>query len=199
TSALRVFPEDKLPPNAASADDITAWLKRSQFERWEALLPDGQAGLKKYLEVMLPGWRRTMQVEWPQRATHLDFGEMKPGRGFSSATIHMVTPEGTTNQAQYYSPRDLGTNKNPKLVVLALDDQLPKTSSGAPEDLVTPLLRKGIAVMVLKPLKVNVPSDQHSIFFTTYNRTRCQEQVRQLVSFCSDASFSTPREGGDSS
>jgi hypothetical protein len=197
-SALRVFPDDKLPPNAASTDDITTYLKKWQFERWQALAPDGAAGLKKYSEVMLPAWRRTLQVEWPQRATHLEFGEMKPGRGYSSATVQMVTSDGMTNQAQYYSPRDLGTNKNPKLVVLALGDHPPTTPGGAPEDLLTPLLRRGIAVMVLKPVKVNVPSDQHSIFFTTYNRTRCQEQVRQLVSFCSDASFSTPREGGDS-
>jgi hypothetical protein len=198
-SALRVFADDKLPANAASADDLTAYLKKVQFERWQSLIPDGPAGLKKYVEAMLPAWRRTLQVEWPQRATHLQFGELKPGRGFSSATVQMVTPDGLTNQAQYYSPRDLAADKNPRLVVLALGDRLPTTASGAPEDLLTPLLRRGLAVMVLKPLKVNVPPDQHSIFFTAYNRTRCQEQVRQLVSFCSGASFGTPREGGDSS
>jgi hypothetical protein len=198
-SALRVFPDGKPPANAASQEQVTAWLKKAQFERWESLIPDGPAGLKKYLEVMLPAWRRTLEVEWPQRAAHLEFGEIKPGRGFSSATVQMVMPDGTTNHAQYYSPRDFGTNKTPRLVVLALGPELPKNAEGTPEDLLTPLLRRGIAVLVVKPAMVNVPADQPSIFYTAYNRTRCQEQVRQLVSFCSDASFSTPREGADSS
>lgn len=198
-SALRVFSDDKLPPNAASAEEISTYLKKAQFERWQSLIPDGQAGLKKYLEVMLPAWRRTLQVDWPERATHLDFGELKPGRGFSSATVAIARANGTTNQAQYYAPRELASEKSPRLVVLAVDEQAPTNSAGGPEDLLTPLLRRGIAVLVVKPLKVNVAPDQHSIFFTTYNRTRCQEQVRQLVSFCSGASFSTPREGGDSS
>src|SRR5204863_1429921 len=38
-SALRVFPEGKLPANAASQEQVVAYLKKSQYERWEALIP----------------------------------------------------------------------------------------------------------------------------------------------------------------
>jgi hypothetical protein len=196
-AALRVFPNGKLPANAASQEQVVAYLEKSQYERWEALIPDRAAAFKKYKETMLPAWRHTLELEWPQRSVHLVLGEAKQGRGFTSSVVQISTPEGKTNQAQYFVPQSLATNKNPKMVVLALGAK-PANAAAAPEDFVTPLLRRGMAVMVIKPPESSAPADQYSIFYTAYNRTRCQEQVRELVSVCSEASVLSAGEGSDS-
>src|SRR5436305_6477923 len=55
-----------------------------------------------------------------------------------------------------------------------------------------------MAVLLVKAPTAEPPADQHSIFYTCYNRTRCQDMIGVLVALCSQASFSTPPEATDS-
>jgi hypothetical protein len=154
-------------------------------------VPNSPAGLKKYKDLMLPAWRHTLQVDWPQRNLRPDFENSKTSAVYTSASLKLKTPEGRTHQAQYYVPSSIATNRNPRLVILATEDT-PASPDSHREDLVTPLLRRGLAVLLVKPSAFEIPGDQLSIFYTAYNRTRCQERVRELVAFCSAASSTTP-------
>jgi len=139
---------------------------------------------------MLPAWEHTLQVE-PQKESPAQLEDFKPGRGYASAYLKIrFSPEGT-NQAQYFAPLGILTNNNPRMVVWIAEE---KPASGESlSDVVTHFLRRGLAVLVLNPQKKEPAADQTSIFYTAYNRTRVQEQVRDLLAICRAAR--TPQAG----
>src|SRR5256885_7552979 len=112
---------------------------------------------------MLPEWGDTREIDLPPKKNEPRTEDPKAGPGFNSATVVLVSADGTTNQARYFMPARSSSRKTSRLVVLAGDDQIAATNM---ESLVTSLLRGGSAALVIKPRIVKVADDPISIFYT---------------------------------
>jgi hypothetical protein len=95
--------------------------------------------------------------------------------------------------ATYWAPPRLPPA--PKLIVLAQPDGTAANSgeSAPPTGLLLALLQRGFAVLEARPLAAGPPHDQFANFYTTYNRTKVQKCVADLLTLCSSAQAAEPK------
>lgn len=181
---LRVFPDGKLAANALGRAEFNESLKTMYREQWRKLVPRNQAGAAKFREVMQPAWKHTLQLGWPgmEVETKLRVLRQNPDWSSSEMVIHRAGEENTLT-AICFIPRLKATSRIKNLVVLANADDAPAGvgTDGQPLGLATGLLERGQAVMVLQTHSSGEPTNQFANFFTTYNRTKLQSRVRDLV------------------
>jgi dienelactone hydrolase len=89
-------------------------------------------------------------------------------------------------KAMRFSPLKPRSARKPTVIVLAHPDGAAPyvDEAGAPRALARQLVNQGFAVAVAADAGGAADPGQTSLFFTTYNRTRLQERVRDLVSIC---------------
>ncbi|MCW5550711.1 MAG: acetylxylan esterase [Verrucomicrobiae bacterium] len=181
---LRVFPDGKLPVNALSREEFNESLKGMYREQWRKLVPRNQAGAARFREVMQPAWNHTLQVGWPGMEVETKLRVLRQDSDWSSSemVIHRAGEEETLT-AICFSPRVRSAGRIKNLVVLASADDAPAYlgTDGEPLGLAAGLLAHAQAVMVLQTYSSREPTDQFANFFTTYNRTKLQSRVRDLV------------------
>jgi Acetyl xylan esterase (AXE1) len=209
---LRVFPDDVLPPGAVSQGKLLEFLRRLHKAQWQGLVPRDKRGLKRLEQVLLPAWRRTLQLDMPERAPQPKWELRRPlapapGLPFRRAELALKTQwvadsdaaaaasGGGELHATYWAPPGILTNRTPKLVVLAADHSpVEAADGGSPlSDTASALLRHGLAVLQIERFSPVPTGDPFAHFFSTYNRTLLQQRVGDLVRICAAAPEVDPR------
>ena len=153
---LRVFPDEKLPAGAVTAEELIHTLVANNVAQLESIQPRNKKDLAKYKKLMAPAWEHTMQLEGAKsRGVDITyFTCASPSRG----VVVLADAAGST---------------------AFVDD------SRSPRGLAKVLGERGFAVMVVGvPSIASTTNQQVDLFYTTYNRTYAQERVRDLVNAC---------------
>lgn len=157
-SDLLVFSDGKLPEDAISQKDLIEYLIKMRRNRLQRISPTNAASLANYKRIMEAAWKSTLQLT---------------GQADSPCLI-------------YFGPDPSHIKRNPSVVILAHEDGQAHfiDSAGNLVGLSRQVLDKGFEGAVAIPTNRPANPDQTSLFFTTYNRTRLQEKVRELISVC---------------
>lgn len=193
-AALRVFPDGGLPAGALGQDQVIALLRRNHQLAWNSLAPRDKSSLKKFQEVMYPAWRHTLQIDWPLPQA----GAITPGKeavrsegqaGYSSQTLTVAgSSSGGVVEATCFRPKSSQSHSH-TLVVLCDEksDQGEHTGTNEPASLISALIQRGLAVLRIDRFSTGEPPDEFANFFCTYNRTKVQSRVRDLLTICAAA------------
>jgi hypothetical protein len=195
-SDLLVFPDRKLPEDALTREQFTESLKTFHRQQWEALLPGNKAGLEAYKHEMMPAWRHTFVSHLPQRVPQVESDKLTTNGQFIAANLKIKPRDSAVPiLASYWAPPKLLSTPTPKVVVLIEPDNssVSKEQSGAPAGLALALLHRGIGVIQINSHPATDCPDQFANFYTTYNITRLQQRVRDLVNTCAAAQAADPR------
>jgi dienelactone hydrolase len=189
-ATLRVFADGRLPQGALTQQEFTESLRAMHRTELEALAPSTRSGLKEFQKVMYPAWRHTLQVDWPLRSAP----KCIPDESIGSQTIQTHCTQKTLKLftpghedpvlATCLVPESAASKAALTLAVICSDQSEPGRSGS---DLVLPLLERGLAVLIVERFTTDNPPDQFANFFTTYNRTKVQERVRDLLTVCAAA------------
>ena len=195
-SILRVWQE--LPENAKSEQQCVQWFIEGHRKQIAMMLPEDTTDLERFRAKMLPAWRHTLQLEPAQPKMDQEWNS--GSNEWRSALLELNRPdESHPLTAIYFSAHTSRENKGrSKLVVLANPegDSIYCDEFGQPTGLAQRLLRRGCGVLVVKGLSSSATPDQFANFFTTYNRTRAQRAVRDLITVCSAAREISSSKGG---
>jgi len=192
---LRVFPNGQLPPGALTQAQFIESLRTMHRAEWDSLLPQDKRGMKRFKEIMLPAWRHTLQLD-EIRPKALVQSEQVPSSGdYFCARVKFNRPGGEDMiEGIYWSKRDLQNKPSVRLVVLAAETEPEQGElNGKPSSLAGEILQQGPAVLEVRRFSSGEPSDQFTNFYCTYNRTKLQSRVRDLLSICSAADSIDPR------
>jgi hypothetical protein len=184
---LRVFPDGKLPADAVTQKDLIRYLIKMHHDQLQSITPTDGPSLANYKRIIEPAWRRTLQLgsltEPVQAVTksllkkpNYDWEALQLGRPGGIEPIELV----------HFTAPGPHPARNPTVIVLAHEEGKAHfvDSSGNPAGLTRRLLDQGLDVAISAEASAAANPDQTSILFTAYNRTRLQEQVRDLISEC---------------
>jgi hypothetical protein len=193
---LRVFSGNQLADGAMALSQFIQSLRDLHRREWQALVPSDAAGLKRFQSMMLPAWRHTLQVDSPTAKPEVHAGTVTPRGEFSSFPIEITRAgQQTSILATYWAPAGIFKEPAPRVVVLVTPEGSPQSENAAPPPMsALPLLKKGLAVLIVNRLSSGPTPDQFKDFYSTYNRTELQEHVRDLVTVCSAARSLDPRK-----
>jgi hypothetical protein len=190
---LRVFAGGKLPEDAKTRAQLTDSLKALDALQWQALIPRDKRGLARFKSVMLPAWQHTLQLNWPPSIPHVhrDSSTLLNGVGSCGFTFR-PEPGGRGASALYES---YSTNSPRSIVVVAyatgpqgwLTERQTSNDQSRLTGLAERLRQSKSSFMTIGVLPIEQPQDPFANFFTTYNRTRIQEQVGNLAGACAFA------------
>ena len=180
---LRVFPDGKLPADALSQEQLIHLMIQRWHDQWRALRPTSTRKLEKFKEAIFPVWRHTLLVDWPPKPVW----EVRGSESDSNKTQLRIRSRGQTSgtRAQWSV---FGSGPQATVVVLALsaeDDSRPEASSLA--RIAAQLAERKISYLMVDPFPALKTLSPFTNFFSTYNRTDIQEQVRNLVNACAVA------------
>ncbi len=187
---LRVFPDGKLPPDALSQDDLIKSLKQTHQAQLQSLQPKDLASWQKYKQIIEPAWNRTFHLESSRMVEGAIEYLSAPADADYAIEEHKITRHGeyTGLKVLYFTPpqTNLPAHKIRVLLVDARGSAAFCDASGAPKGLARLLLDKHFKIAVLEDFNEMESRDETSIMFNTYNRTRLQTQVRNLITSCEE-------------
>jgi hypothetical protein len=195
-SELRVFPDGKLPADAMTREQFTESLKKQYRQRWEGLLPKNKDSLEEYKQTLLPAWRHTFGLRWPHRVPQVDSNKLRTNGQFTVVNFKISSRDTSSPlPACYWAPAKFLSSPVPKLVVLAQPENssVVTNEEASPTGLPLTLLQRGVAVIQFNWSPGIETADQFTNFFTTYNLTKVQQRVRDLVNVCAIAQAADPR------
>jgi hypothetical protein len=134
----------------------------------ERIAPTNGAALANYKQIIEPAWARTLQLKWPP----------DPACRGNNNAVKLLR----------FAPVQSWAARQPVVIILAHPDGgTPYVDEASnPSGLARQFLDKGFEVAMLAAAGGAANSNQTSLFFSTYNRTRLQERVRDLVSACQE-------------
>ncbi len=191
---LRVFPDGRLPADAMTQAQFLEFSRKLHRSHWQTLMPHDKAGLKHFKDTTLPAWRHTLQVEWPRGRTQVEPVSLNQAGEVATApvVIHRLG-EARRIQATYRAPKSILTESSPKLVVMC-DDGSGENAVSEVDQLARQMLDHGLAVLTVNRFSADAAPDQFANFYSTYNRTKLQKRVRDLLTVCSAAGSVEPRK-----
>jgi dienelactone hydrolase len=162
--ALRVFPDSRLPEGAISEKQLIERWKDRVRDRLNAMAPTDRKSLRRYQDVMKPGWRHTLQIASPlipepERALQL--------RGVAPST----------------------KSKTKTVVVLAMSEQ---DFASTWEPFAKACSDAGLEVTAITAYSPTKDADSFANFYYVYNRTKAQERVSDIVAACNTARAKHP-------
>ena len=184
---LRVFPDGRLPENAKTQAQIIEALKLQHQAQWESLVVRDEAGWERFKQVMRPAWRRTLQLDWPASTVRSRTEKVRPSGEFTVATLKISRSEDSPPiLCSYWSPPGNGSKPAPKVAILCSDTSATPVPDAElkPVGLALSLLQRGLAVLTLDRFSTGDPPDPFANYYSTYNRTKLQERVRDLLTVC---------------
>jgi dienelactone hydrolase len=187
---LRVFREGKLPYDALPKDQFIESLKGQHREQWLKLMPRSQAGLTRFRRQFQPAWEHTLQVEWPRSSVEVRMKEWRQEADWMATEMTFKRAgEAQAVTAICFRQKPVMSRRPIKLVVVADTNGIQGYVgfNGEPVGLAAKLLRRGHAVLVIREFSSGEPPDQFANFFSTYNRTKLQARVRDLLAVCAGA------------
>lgn len=176
---LRVFPDGKLPGDAASESQLISSMIKNSVAQMQSFKPKSKKTLAKYKEVFTPAWKHTLQLNdlrpLSAEIVYLGTDRISPGPetpgGRESIPAILFSPEKS-------NPTGIVILAHPKGKSFYVDEK-------KPAGLAKLLVERGFKVLILNfPSAPEPAQNQADLFFTTYNRTFAQERVRDLVSAC---------------
>jgi dienelactone hydrolase len=177
-SDLLAFPDGKLPRGALSEKELIDYLIKMHRDQLQRINTTDGPSLANYKRIIEPAWKWTLQLKWPMSAMEAEYISVEAGLGRHD--------EDKTHKWMFFAPVKSGSARKPDIIVLAHPEGKKDyvDNAGDPIGLARQFLDKGFDVVVVAyPARPANPA-QTSILFTTYNRTRLQERVRDLVSIC---------------
>lgn len=190
---LRVFPDSKLPADAVTEEQLTAYLmNRATNELW-TYAPINPPLLERYRKHMVPAWKRSLQVEFVERGLMVAPGKILKAENYTITRLALSrSGKGDRVAVTLITPR---RDTLRVMAVLAHPDGQAGflDASGAPKGLARELIEKSIAVLLVDTFGTGASAaadkktDYEKDFFTTYNRTDVQERVQDLVTACAFA------------
>lgn len=188
---LRVFPDGQLPADALTEEQLITSLKKRAQDQLIALLPRDKASFENFQQVMLPAWRHTLQVDWPQQSGRFSVNSKTLDNNYTVSELEISRPGGRKIEAVLFPPSGspARNTSRPNLVILVHPDGGPAffDASEKPMGLAKKLSEDGNSVLVIKKFSTDEPVDQFANFFSAYNRTLLQERVADLLAVCSQA------------
>jgi dienelactone hydrolase len=192
---LRVFPDDKLPADVATEEQLTAYLIRSATNELWTYAPVNPPLLERYRKQMIPAWKRSLQVEFIERGLMVLPGKITKAEDYTSTKLTLGrTGRGDRVPVTLITPR---RDTLRTMIVLAYPDGRAAylNADGSPRGLARKLLDKNLAVLLVDAFLTGESADAAADkkrdyakeFFTTYNRTDVQERVQDLVTACAFA------------
>jgi hypothetical protein len=184
---LTVFPEGKLPTGAVTQKELIQYLIKMHRDQLQSISPTDGPSLANYKRIMEPAWRRTMQLKWPADTARAVLKGSVKKAGYIAEELEVACPgENETVPLIHFAPLRSHASRNPTVIVLAHEEGNAHFigNNGNPVGLAWQFLDQGFDVAIAADAGGAANPDQNSILFTTYNRTRLQEQVRDLVTIC---------------
>jgi len=191
---LRVFPDGKLPPTALTQAQVVDSLRRLHRQEWNSVVPRDKAGLKRFEKLIQPAWQHLLQLDGIRPRAQVQ-SEKLAGAGelFAAAIKITRTGEKAAVRATYWAPSDILAKRSPKLVVLAHSEDVSRQESASPGPSAEAMLHQGLAVLQINRFSSGEPADQFENYYCTYNRTKLQSRVRDLLTVCAAADSIDPR------
>jgi hypothetical protein len=189
-AALRVWSDEERAPEAVSQEAFIASLIESHRTQWNSLVPHSPATYDQFKWFMLPAWRHTLQVDWPERATQIVWKAIPTARTCVSANLELAQPGEPPRLGLVYFGPPANARKRADRVVVLVDaaGTAPYVSAaGEPQGLAGRLVQQGCSVLLLKPPGSASAPSPFGEFFTTYNRTELQARVGELLTACAQA------------
>ena len=189
--ALRVFPDSQLPKDALNMQQFNEALKKRTEAQWRSIVPRSKSGLDKFRQVMLPAWQHTLQIKWPAQTpddyTFAFFQYVDPP--LPSGSLDQEFSIGPQRGARRARGKISSPHSEPMgpgvMVVLAQAAGRNAQELNSDTNMIQELKRLKVICMAIDPASGS--HDQFTNFFTTYNRTQLQEQVRNLIQTCAAA------------
>ncbi|HMJ64038.1 MAG TPA: acetyl xylan esterase, partial [Candidatus Binatia bacterium] len=193
--SLRVFPDGKLPEDALTEPQLIAYLIDRSRTQFNSLCPRDSAGLEKFKATMLPAWKHTLQVEFPERNLVVEPGESKKVGGVTKYSLVI----GRRDRGDRVPVSMLTPAKDNLRTVTILVSPDGKSAfldnEGSPRGIAKELLARNQSVILLDTFltgelaspEVAQKRKQTTTHFTTYNRTDLQERVQDLITACAFA------------
>ena len=192
---LRVWPNSNLPNDALKEEQLGAYLVELYQAYLEALQPADDVSLRMYKRIMLPAWRHTLQVEFPENGLLVQAG---PEKNLVSCVASEIllgrVGKGDRIPAILFNPN---RNTFKTIVVLAHPDGKSGflEKSGAPKGLAKKILDRGHSVLVVDTFltgdlanpEIATSRKPFTNYFSTYNRTDLQQRVQDLITACAFA------------
>jgi Acetyl xylan esterase (AXE1) len=196
---LRVFTDGKLPSDAVSQSELIQYLVKTRQTQLQALEPKSKSAWEHYKKIIEPAWKRTLQLEYPNSATHTFQSFIQKNENYSSEWLEVNRiNEEKKLKLLHFKPAKTNSSSWPVLVVLVNPEGKGAycNESGAPVGLAKQLLDHKLDVIIVDKFPSLPSNDQYSIFYSTYNRTYLQERVRDLITIChgvADIQFKSTR------
>jgi hypothetical protein len=184
---LTVFPEGKLPEDAVSQKELIKYLIKMHQDQLQRISPTDGPSLANYKRIIQPAWMRTLQFKWPAGSVRPVVKSSVKKAGYIAEELEVARPgENETIPLVHFAPLRSSLARNPTVIVLAREDGKANfvDNAGNPAGLAWQFLDQGFDVAFAADAGGAANPDQTSILFTCYNRTRLQEQVRDLVAIC---------------
>ena len=191
---LRVFPDGKLPEDAVTEEQLTAYLIQNITNEWWKYAPVNPPLLERYRKQMLPAWKRSLQVEFVERGLMVQPDKITKAESYTATKLTLGrTGRGDRVPVTLITPR---RDTLRLMVVLAHPEGRSAFANGTePRGLARRLIDKNIAVLLVDTFQTGEATNRAAAkrdyakdFFTTYNRTDLQERVQDLVTACAFAS-----------
>ncbi|HTL16344.1 MAG TPA: acetylxylan esterase [Patescibacteria group bacterium] len=185
---LRVFVKNELPQGAMPMPQFLKSLREMHRRQWKSLLPQNGQELARYQSVMLPAWRHTLQVDWPNVGAQAHAEKPVTCGQYNATSINVVRIGHEPGVlCTHWIPSDIKNNPS-KLVVVALANPTGRPENvTAPPLAALPFLQQGLAVVTVDAYSSGSTPDVFRDFYTTYNRTELQERVGDLMAVCAAA------------
>jgi hypothetical protein len=184
---LRVFANGKLPPDALSQKELIQSMIRGHQSQLAEMAPTNSFTLDAYLKVMKPAWERTLQLEWPRNSVHTIVTGVEISPTGPVEELEMKWPgESSSMKLLHLSPAKRDPKRPATLVVLVhpAGHKIFFDEAGSPGVLAGALLDRGCDLLFVTEFPKKDTRAQLSPFFSTYNRTRLQERVRDVIAAC---------------
>jgi hypothetical protein len=192
-----VFSDGQLPADAVTDQQFMETFIAQRRAQLAALQPEKKKDFTTSSKVLLPLWRHTLQLEWPQADARVSFGPLRTGSGFQAAPfrIQRAGEDQALSGIRFTParPRRAGDTP-PSLVLLAHADGAGSYCDAGqdPQGLAKHLIERGCGVVVITEFSAIPTADALANFYTTYNRTLLQHRVRDLLTICSSVGRLSP-------
>ena len=186
---LRVFPDGKLLPDAVTEDQLVQNFIAQYQRAWQEPLPINPPLLERHKQLWLPAWKHTLQVAFVDKGLLVKAEKMRklPDCNFTELALGRAG-KGDRLPAVLFTPR----RDTAHTVVVLVHPQGKSAfldAASAPKGLAKEFLQRGLSVLLADLFLNGELCDPRAAagrrcftnFFTTYNRTDCQERVQDLV------------------
>ena len=186
---LRVFPDGKLPPDAVTEDQLMQNLTNQYQHAWQEPLPANPPLLESHKQLWLPAWRHTLQLAGVRKELLVQTDKLRKLPDYNATELVLGRAgKGDRLPALLFTPR-----RDTAHTVVVLAHPQGKSAfvdaQAAPTGLAQALVQHGMSVLLLDTFLTGALADAQASqarnhftnFFSTYNRTDCQERVQDLV------------------